>query len=260
MPELIVRREGATGWILLSNPAKHNAVTYEMLRALPDAVAKHERDMAVRVIAITGQGSEHFVSGTDISEFAAIRGSHYATGSYGQALEGAYEAFAACRKPTLAKIRGACVGVGLSLALCCDLRMASDDALFRHPGARYGLGVYWGTIHRLVAFVGPGQAAEIFFAARRIYAQDALRIGLANRVVAQGDLDREFAAYCAEIAAGAPLTHAAAKRAIIESLKDPAARDLKTLQAMVDACHASDDYKEGLAALRDKRKPQFRGR
>jgi len=260
MPELIVRREGLIGWILFSNPTRHNAVNYEMLRSLPEAVAKHERDRAVRIIAVAGGGSEHFVSGSDLSEFAGSRGSHYAATSYEQAVEAAYEAFAACSKPALAKIRGACVGNGISLALCCDLRMASDEARFRLPVARYGMSASWGSLRRLVATVGPGHAAEILFTQRRLSAQEAQQIGLVNRVVAAHILESEFAAYCAEVSEGAPLSHAASKRAIVESLKDPASRDLKALQAMINACHASEDYMEGLAAFRDQRAPNFKGR
>lgn len=260
MPEMLTRRENAIGWIVFSNPQRRNAVTYEMLRALPEVLARHERDAAVRVIALTGEGSDSFVSGADYTEFAATRGSLHAASSYGQAVEASYAAFAAATKPTVARIRGACIGVGLSLAVCCDLRMAAEDAQFGHPAARFGLGVSWGSMRRLIACVGPGHSAEILLAARRYGAEEALRMGLVNRVVAVTDLEAEFADYCAGIAAGAPLTLAAAKRAIAEAMNDPAERDLKALRAMIDACNASEDYKEGLAAYAAKRAPQFKGR
>ncbi|MGH8704405.1 MAG: enoyl-CoA hydratase-related protein, partial [Burkholderiales bacterium] len=210
MAELIVRREGATGWILFSNPARHNAVTYEMMRALPDAVAQHARDGAVRLIALAGAG-EGFVSGADISEYARTRGSLQAAISYAQFLDSAYEAFAAANKPTVAKIRGPCIGIGVSLAVCCDLRFAADDARFAHSAARFSLGVSFGSVHRMVAAMGPVNAAEMLFTALHYDATDALRMGLINRVVPAAELDREFSKYCAEIASRAPLTQAAAK-------------------------------------------------
>ena len=259
MPELIVRREGPVGWILFSNPAKHNAVTYEMLNALPGAVAKHERDGAVRVIALAGEGKS-FVSGADLSEYAAIRGSFYAASSYSGALENVYAAFAAARKPTLAKMHGACMGIGLTIALCCDVRMAAENAQISHPAARFGMGISWSSMRRLVALVGPGDAADLIFTARAITGQKAYKIGIASRVAADADLDREFAEYCGAMAEAAPLTLAAAKRAIVAALTDPAERNLKELQAIIEACNASEDYKEGLAAIREKRAPHFKGR
>jgi len=260
MAELIVRREGAVGWVLLSNPAKHNAVTYEMLQALPDAVAKHDRDGAVRVIALAGDGSEAFASGADIGQYAAVRGSNYAASSYGQMLDGVYQSFAALRKPTVAKIRGACIGIGLSLAVCCDMRMTSANARISHPATRFGMGISWGGMRRLVALIGPGDAADLVFSGRSITGKRAYKIGFASRVVLDADLDRQFAELCGAIAGGAPLTIAAAKRAITESLRDPAERNLRELQAMIDTCNASDDYKEGLRSYGEKRAPNFRGR
>jgi len=260
MAELIVRREGAVGWLLISNLQKHNAVTYEMLQALPEAVAKHDRDGNVRVIALAGDGSEAFASGADIKQYAAIRGSQYAASSYGQMLDTVYQSFASLRKPTVAKIRGACIGIGLSLAVCCDLRMVTKSAHISHPASRFGMGISWGGMRRLVSLIGPGDAADLVFSARSITGRRAYKIGFASRVVADADLDREFASLCEAIAAGAPLTIAAAKRAITEALRDPAERNLKELQAMIDGCNASDDYKEGLASYGAKRPPQFKGR
>lgn len=260
MAELIVRREGAVGWVLLSNPAKHNAVTYEMLRALPEAVARHDRDGQVRVIALAGDGSQDFASGADIKQYSAIRGSSYAASSYGQMLDGVYQAFAALRKPTVAKIRGACIGIGLSLAVCCDVRMTTSSARISHPATRFGMGISWGGMRRLVALIGPADTADLVFSARSITGKRAYKIGFASRVVPDADIDRQFAELCASIANGAPLTIAAAKRAIAEALRDPQERNLKELEAMIDACNASDDYKEGLAAYGAKRAPQFKGR
>jgi len=259
MAELKLRREGFVGWILFSNPAKHNAVTYDMLCGLPDAVARHDRDRAVRVIALAGEG-ESFVSGADISEFAAIRGSYYAASSYGQALDSVYEAFGAARKPTVAKMHGACMGIGLTIALCCDVRMTAENARISHPAARFGLGISWASMRRLVALVGPGDAADLIFTARAITGQKAYKIGIANRISAAADLDREFAEYCKAMGEAAPLTLAAAKRAIAEAMRDPAERNLKELHAIIEACNASEDYKEGLASIREKREPQFKGR
>jgi len=259
MAELHTRRDGPVGWIVFSNPERRNAVTYEMLRALPEAVGRFERSAQVRLIALAGDG-DNFISGADISEFAATRSSQYAAVSYGGVLEAAYDAFEATTKPTLARIRGACIGVGLSLALCCDLRLAAANAVFSHPAARFGMGVSYASVRRLVSLVGASLAAELIYTARRYSAAEALQMRLVTRVAASEALEREFAACCEDVAAGSPLTLAAAKRAIAAALKDPAERDLRALIAQINECNSSEDYKEGLAAFRDKRTPNFKGR
>ncbi len=210
MAELIERRDGATGWIVFSNPAKHNAVTYEMIRGLPELVAKLDRDAAVRVIGLAGEG-ESFMSGTDVTEFGRTRGSVGATATYNAALAEAYSAIVNCRKPTLAAIRGACFGIGVSLAVYCDLRVCAADAVFAHLASRLALGVSYESIKRVVDLIGPAHAAELLYTARRYRAEEAQAIGLVNQVVPTEEFARHVAVLCAAIAENAPLSITAAK-------------------------------------------------
>lgn len=260
MPELITRRDKAIGWILFSNPPRQNAVTYEMVVALPDAVAHHERDPQVRVIAFAGDDERSYVTGADVTEFAASGGSVGAATTYIRAMEDACRAVVGTRKPTLACIRGVWFGGGLSLALHCDLRICAEDAELSQPGVRMGSALSYPSTKRLVDMIGPSRAAELLFTGRRVAAAEAHSLGLVNRVVPASELFAVFAAIAAEIGENAPLSIAAAKIGIRAALIDPAQVEMRDVHAAIDAAHASEDALEGRKAYAEKRKPVFRGR
>ena len=256
---LLTRKEGAIGWIVFSNPAKYNAVSLDMWTAFPKAIAEFEADAAVRAVVITGDGEKAFISGADISQFEKARGSAEAQAVYNAAVEAAYLAPVNCRKPVIARIRGICIGGGLGLAAACDLRFAAEDAVFRMPAARLGLGYNYPGIKRFVDLIGPANAADIFFSARKFDAADAGRMGFLSRVFPAAELDRGLGEYLAQIAENAPLTMAEVKYGIRQVLAADAERDLSGLKRLIDACFDSADYKEGRTAFMEKRKPEFRG-
>ena len=260
MAELITRREGAVGWIVFSNPARFNAMTFDMWRALPEALAAFDADTAVRLVVLSGEGEKAFVSGADISQFEQNRASEEARVAYNRAVEAAYLAPLLCAKPVVAQIRGICMGGGLGLAAACDVRFCSDDAVFRMPAARLGLGYSYTGMRRFVHVLGAANTADIFFSARKFGAQDALEMGFVRRIFPAAELEREVGAYAATIGENAPLSLIAAKAAIREVLKDPGDRDLAALQQQIDACFASADYTEGRTAFMEKRTPDFKGR
>ena len=257
---MIAEKDGAIGWMMFNNPERRNALSLDMWQAIPVILEAFERDPAIRVIVLRGQGEKAFISGADISQFEQQRSSAESVAEYDRIAEGAGNALQASRKPTIAMIRGYCIGGGLGVAVQCDLRIAAEGARFAVPAARLGLGYRWGGVKKLVDLVGPAYAKEIFYTARQFDATEALQMGLVNRVRAVVELESYVADYAARIAENAPLTIGAVKLAASEWAKDPNKRDLAAVQAAVDACFASEDYVEGRTAFMQKRKPAFRGR
>ena len=257
---MIARKDGAVGWMIFNNPARHNAVSVEMWAAVPEILDAFSRDDAVRVIVLAGAGGRAFVSGADISEFEEKRASRESVASYNNLADRASRAIADCAKPTIAMIQGYCIGGGVGIALCCDLRIASQDSRFGVPAARLGIGYAYSGIARLADLVGPSFAKEIFFTARQFDAAEALQMGLVNRVRPTAELEAYVRDYAETVAINAPLTVHAVKLCVSEYLKNPEERDLASCQAAVDACSHSDDYAEGRTAFMEKRRPIFGGR
>jgi enoyl-CoA hydratase/carnithine racemase len=251
--------QGHVGYVSFNNPAKFNAVNYEMWCALPIAMQALVDNPQVRLIVLQGAGEKAFVSGADIAQFNTHRNGDAST-HYNEATQAGYAAVLDCPKPTLAKIRGICMGGGLGLALNCDVRMASADSKFRMPAGRLGLGYAFDGVKRFTEVVGTANTADLFFSARIFGAEEALRIGLLKQVSPVDAFDEAVSAYIQMVCENAPLTLAAAKRSLLEIRKNPHERDLSGVQAMVDACFTSEDYKEGRKAFTEKRTPQFQGK
>jgi enoyl-CoA hydratase/carnithine racemase len=258
--KLIARREGAIGWVVFNNPERHNATSFEMWQSLPLVLDAYVNDPDVRVIIFRGAGEKAFSAGADISQFKEKRSSAEAVKEYNAAADAASRALRQCTKPTIAMVRGYCIGGGTAVAVGCDIRIAADDARFGVPAAKLGLGYRFDGIKRLASIVGPSFTAEIFFTGRQFTAQEALQMGLVNRMLPAAEVERYTLDYANTMSGNAPLTIAAVKRSLIEMQKDPAERDLDLCQRMVDACFRSEDYREGQTAFMEKRKPQFRGR
>ena len=259
--QLLVDTDGAVGWITFNNPAKHNALSVAMWRALPQALDTLEADPAIRVIVLKGAGERAFISGADISEFASMRASADAVAAYDELAEGATQRLRGADRPTIAMIRGYCMGGGLGLAIACDMRIASAGALFAIPAARLGVGYRVGSLKLLTDLVGPAFAKEILITARRFNATEAERIGLVNKVVPDDTLADEVESYCNAIAANAPLSMRASKHMIAELARSGAdGIDAALCEDLVTACFTSADYTEGRTAFMEKRPPKFTGR
>ena len=258
--KLIGRKDGAVGYVIFNNPARHNAVSLDMWEAMSAVVSDFEKDEGIRVLVLSGAGDKAFVSGADISKFESERATREAVAAYAAASAAACDRLYNFPKPTLARIKGYCIGGGVNLALCCDLRICAQDARFAIPAARLGLGYGYTGLKRLSDVIGVSRAMEMFYTARQFPAREAFDMGLVNASVPEGDLDETVEDITRRIAENAPLTIAAIKRAAREIARDADDRDLDALEAMVQACFDSEDYIEGRRAFMEKRKPQFRGR
>ena len=252
--------DGSTLHIRFNNPERHNALSVDMWEAVPPLLAQAERDERVRLVVFSGAGEKAFVSGADITQFEDMRAAREAVARYELMAEQALMGIHDCAKPTLACIRGWCIGGGVNVAMSCDIRIAASDAVFSIPAARLGLGYRYSAMKNLVDLVGPGVAKDLFFTARRIDAQEAKSVGLVSRVCAPQELDTLLAEYRAALAANAPLTVRAGKAIMAEILKPSPEVDHEKCRALIRGCFDSEDYAEGRRAFMEKRKPVFKGR
>ena len=256
--KLVARKDGTIGWIIFNNPARHNATSYEMWLSIPPVLAAYCADPEVRVIIMRGEGEKAFSAGADISQFKEKRTGPEAVKEYNTAADNATQAMRDCAKPLIAMIRGYCIGGGAGIAVSSDIRIAADDARFAVPAAKLGLGYRFDGIKRLADIVGASFAAEIFFTARQFSAQEALAMGLVNRVVPAVELESYTLRYAETIAENAPLTIASVKRALIEYGKDPgAARSRARASRWSRPATRARTTRKARPAFTEKRKPQF---
>lgn len=257
--KMIARKEGRVGYIIFNNPERHNAMSFEMWEATTAILADYKKDDDVRVVVLTGAGNKAFISGADISKFGSERASQDAVERYNAATERAYGGLHDFPKPTIAMIRGYCIGGGLGMAVSCDMRIAADNARFAVPAAKLGLGYDYAGLKRLIDVVGPSFTKEIFFTARQFDVEEARVMGLVNRVVPETQLEEFVKGYADAIAGNAPLTIESVKFIVGQALGDESQRDVAAIAASVKRCFDSQDYIEGRTAFMEKRKPMFTG-
>lgn len=246
--------------LTFNNPARHNAMSLEMWTHGADLLEAFGRDENVRAILLTGAGDQAFVAGADISKFGDERASREAVETYDRAVARFQQVMRSLEKPTIARINGFCIGGGLAIAIECDIRVCSDKSRFSVPAAKLGIGYAMDGIRRLRTLVGPAFAAEIFYTARQFTADEAVMMGLVNRVLPEAELDTHVEDLIGRISENAPLAIQTARRALIELEKPAKDQDAAACDALVLKCMESEDYVEGRTAFMEKRKPKFRGR
>jgi len=232
-------------------------MSLDMWRAAATVLETFESNPAVRVIVLTGAGGKAFVSGADISKFEDERATIEAVSEYNAAVDSFSTALLSGTKPTIAMIQGYCVGGGVGIAVCCDMRIASETARFAVPAAKLGLGYGYENVRRIVDLVGPQVATEMLLTARQFNAAEAARAGLVNRVVPDAEIEHTVRELAETIAGNAPLTVQAVKRVVRELRSERP--DVAACDALVRKCFESADYQEGRRAFMEKRKPEFRG-
>lgn len=257
--KMILEIKDGVGYVTFNNPEKHNAVSLEMWESLGEMMDQLEKDNNVRVVVLKGAGGKSFVSGADISKFDKDRSTKEQVLNYNAKTGKLYQRIEAFPKPTIAMIDGYCIGGGLNLAVCCDIRICSEKSQFAMPAAKLSLGYPFSSIKRLFDIMGPGMSKHFMFTAERILADEALSCGLVQKLVEDGTLEEFVNNYAEKIAGNAPLTIKAMKNIGIEILKNPNDRNLDECKKLAEACFDSNDYVEGRRAFMEKRKPNFKG-
>jgi enoyl-CoA hydratase/carnithine racemase len=256
MSDIEVRVEDQVGIITINRPQRRNCMSLAMWHELARLFGALGEDEAVRGIILTGAG-EHFCAGADISEFATLRATVEQGHAYDKAVDDVCDAIAAVAKPTIAAVRGFCIGGGSGLAMACDFRFAEPAAQFGIPAARLSIVYGMRETQNLLALVGLANAKRILFSAERFGAEEAMRIGFIDRIDADPlNAASEFAAVMAR---NAPLSIAGAKAILTGLAMGEGALDPTHALAIVERAFQSDDYREGQRAFLEKRLPVFKG-
>jgi len=248
------------GVITFNNPDKRNAMSLEMWEGLGQALNELRADPDVRVVVLVCAGEKAFVSGADISQFEKTRYNAAASEEYSKKSEAQRALLGNYPKPTIACIRGFCLGGGMQVAMLTDIRIAAEDSQFGIPAAKLGIAYGYDGLRNLVSLVGPSWARLIMYTGMRIDSKEALRIGLVDRVLANGELWDATMEIARTISGNAPLAIKAAKITIAQVLKDPDKRDMAAIKQIGMECMDSEDFREGRRAFMEKRKPQFKGK
>jgi enoyl-CoA hydratase/carnithine racemase len=257
MPDLLHERRGDTAFVTFNRPEARNALTFAMYEELARICEEANRDAALRVIVIRGQGEKAFASGTDINQFRAFKTPQDSL-DYEARIDRILTALEQCRVPTIAAIAGACTGGGAAIAACCDLRIAARNVRIGFPIARtLGNCLSSASLARLTALVGPARVKDLIFTARLVEADEALRVGLVGELVDDlAALERRAEELAKLVAGHAPLTLRSTKeglRRLQQRLSREEAEDLILM------CYMSGDFREGMDAFLNKRAPRWKG-
>jgi enoyl-CoA hydratase/carnithine racemase len=255
---ILVNRDGGIATVVLNRPEKLNALNRPMWQELGEAVAALSDDDGLRCVVLRGAGDKAFAPGADISEFETDRANVEQARAYNAVVERSIDALENCRHPTIAMIKGVCVGGGLEVAAYCDLRICGESSRFGVPISRLGLVMGYGELRGVMALVGHAVTLEILLEGRVFGAAEALQKRLVNRVVPDGKVEEEAYATARRIAEGAPLV-ARWHKAFVRRLADPAPLTEAEIEETLD-CYATEDFRTGYRAFLDKKKPEFKGR
>ncbi|MBX3001571.1 MAG: enoyl-CoA hydratase/isomerase family protein [Caldilineaceae bacterium] len=261
MEPLLVTIADDIATIVMNRPEQHNAITYEMWTQFAELFSRLDSDDDVRMVIVRGSGEEAFSAGGDISEFEERRGDPWQAKIYNGKVELALRSLGRLRKPTIAAIKGYCVGAGFMLAAYCDLRLAADNAVMGVPVAKLGALVSYYELERMIQLIGLSATLDLLLTARLIDAEEARSISFCSRVVPVADLDGTIELLIGQMHEVAPLTQQWHKQMAKTILRPADLDDLDPEETTLpDLCYDTEDYAEGVMAFLQKRKPVFHGR
>ena len=256
--DVLVERAGTTAAVVLNRPERRNAITLAMWRRLAPLFRELDADPAVRVVIVRGAGDKAFSAGADVTEFERTRSTPEKARAYAEAMENACSALAKMAKPTIALIKGHCIGGGFQLALSADLRVAGESASFALPAARMGLAIGHAFVSRTVGLAGWSRAAYLLLSARAVGAAEAAAWGLAD-VAAPDDEAQAYAdALAADAARLSPNSHRIHKQVLRDLLRYGAPEAVPPANRALPRTAANfDDFREGVRAFLERRPPRF---
>lgn len=255
---IIYSKDGGISQIKINRPEKRNALNRETRLEMAHALNDARIDPEIRVLILSGEGEKSFIAGSDLTELSAFSPLQLEEflSTLGQSL---YTQFAELEKPTIAMIGGLCLGGGLELAMACDMRIASDDSKFGQPEILLGIIPGGGGTQRLTRLIGVGAAMELIFTGTVIDADEALRIGLVNKICSAEELETLTMKIAGQISRQSPLALKWAKKSITMGQEVGLSAGL-AYEAMAECLlFTSRDHSEGMRAFLEKRKPSFTG-
>jgi enoyl-CoA hydratase/carnithine racemase len=259
---ILVERDGPVATIVLNRPDKMNAISLEMWGDISSQIDELQRDGSVRVVVFRGEGGRAFSAGADIGDFEKSRHDSRSAIGYAEVFEGALEKVALLTVPTISMIDGVCVGGGLELATCTDIRIAAKGSRFGVPVARIGVVAGFKEMRRLAAIAGPANAAYVVLSGEILGHEAALAMGLLTRVVEKEQLSDEVYGLATRMASLSPVSHAAHKEILETLLSNPSLTgvDVDAPDGPQFRSFDSEDFKIGTEAFVNKTKPEFTGR
>ncbi len=252
MTHILLEKKGNVAIALIDRPKALNALNSEVLNDLNTLVDTVNADPEIRVLILTGSGEKAFVAGADIGEMSSL--SKAEGEAFGKKGNDVFRKLETLPIPTIAAVNGYALGGGCELSMACDIRIASDTAVFGQPETGLGITPGFGGTQRLARLIGPGMAKQLIYSARNIKADEALRIGLVNAVYPAEELMAAAEKLAETIARNAPIAVRACKQAINEGLEKPMDEAIVLEEKLFGSCFETEDQKEGMGAFLEKRK------
>lgn len=253
---IYLEKDGELAWVVIDRPDKLGALSQAMWEALPGIAAAIEADPAVKVAVVKGATGKAFSAGADISEFEVLSTDQALRDANRAAITNGLRALTGISKPTIAMVRGICMGGGCAIALTCDIRFASPEARLGIPPARLGLAYTLEDMKQLVDVVGPSHAKSMMFTGRAVPSPEALAIGLVNAVYPLDAIERETRDFAAQVARNSQFSVRVLKK-IIGLIADGADAETEESWKLAMGAYEGEDYREGVAAFLGKRPPKF---